>query len=82
MERSEIRGLIRRIAIPDCAALHPGYRSKNSLGGIANGSRECAPDDKLRVFRQFIACRSALRAGVLAARHRPALADLHRPTLS
>jgi hypothetical protein len=35
MERSEIRGLIRRIAIPDCAALHPGYSSKSSPGGIA-----------------------------------------------
>jgi hypothetical protein len=25
MERSEIRGRLGEIAIPDCAALHPGY---------------------------------------------------------
>jgi hypothetical protein len=25
---------------------------RGSQGGIANGSRECAPDDKLRVFRR------------------------------
>src|SRR5882724_4116084 len=39
MKRSEIRGLLVDIAIPDCAALHPGYSSDGWSQRVA---RMCA----------------------------------------
>ncbi len=35
MKRSEIRGLLVDVAIPNCAALQPGYRTESSYGGLA-----------------------------------------------
>jgi hypothetical protein len=39
MERSEIRDPIRRVVIPDYAALHPGYGSASRLNTAVASSR-------------------------------------------
>jgi hypothetical protein len=35
----------------DCGSGRECRDDKSSTGGLANGSRDCAPDDKLRVIR-------------------------------
>ena len=54
MKHSEIRGSLNDIRIPDCAEFVIGcaFARRVRMGG-ANGSRECAPDDKLHDTHQL-----------------------------